>query len=320
MGILETVVNMNRTFGHQIEALRLKIDVDAKQYDMERKKIAQDKDKQMKVKETEIEILKATVRDRDGKIKELEVQKEERDLEIQYKLNEIQDLRIVVEQTEVHASKLTKKLDKFRLEKKYLESDVVYKQQNEEIRRLHHELVVVMDNLTAMEKELNRAKHLKEQQGHKLKLLEFEKGEMNARFKDDLEKASRAMRQEVERMREVMKVQYEEMRNLREQNKEISNDVRDIKDLLLKTNQTSLECETEDKDVSKFSKVPSNPGRQTFMNPNPQPTRSSVPNMKLAQTKTELPPITGEGCSGSNKWVPTGTISSMSILPGKPRK
>ena len=42
------------------------------------------------------------------------------------------------------------------------------------------------------------------------------------------------MRQEVERMREVMRQNYEEMRQLREQNKLMHNDVKDIKELLLK--------------------------------------------------------------------------------------
>ncbi|KAK3089203.1 hypothetical protein FSP39_001693 [Pinctada imbricata] len=320
MGVLETVVNMNRTLEHQIDALRLKIDVDAKQYDMDRKKIVHDKDKQIKVKQTEIEILKATVRDREGKIKVLESQNDEKDSEIQDKLEEIQDLKAVVEQTEDYAGKLSKKLDKLKLEKKHLESDSVYKQQNEEIRRLRHELVAVRDKLIAMEKELNRAKHVIEQQGHKIKLLEFEKSEMNARFKDELEKASRAMRQEVERMREVMKAQYEEMRNLREQNKEISNDVRDIKDLLLKNTRTPRDNDRETIDVNNFSPTPSHSGRQTFLNPNPQPARSSMPNMKVTHTKSGLPPLTRENTSGANKWVPAGARRSMNALSAKHKK
>ena len=302
MGVLETVINMNRSLEHQIDALRLKIDVDAKQYDGEKKKISQEKEKQIKFKQTEIDILKSTVKDRESKIKSLEVENEEKDLALQEKLDEILDLKTSVVQTEEYAEKLTKKLDKLKLEKKHLESDVVYKQQSEEIRRLRHELVAVRDKLTIMERELNRAKHLIEQQSQKIKHLEFEKSEMNLKFKEELEKASRAMRQEVERMREVMKAQYEEMRTLREQNKEISSDVRDIKDLLLKNVQTPREPNV---DIRRLS--PTQAGRQTFINPKPQ-----------QQNRSSLPSLTREPTSG--KWVPAGTRRSMNALSAKQKK
>lgn len=46
------------------------------------------------------------------------------------------------------------------------------------------------------------------------------------------------MRQEVERMREVMRQNYEEMRNIRDQNNQMHSDVKDIKELLLRSKLT----------------------------------------------------------------------------------
>lgn len=74
-----------------------------------------------------------------------------------------------------------------------------------------------------------------ETQNQKMRLLEAEKNNIQSKFREELDKATRVMRQEVERMREVMRMHYEEMRDLRLQNQEISTDVRDIKELLLKT-------------------------------------------------------------------------------------
>ncbi|XP_033738230.1 chromosome partition protein Smc-like isoform X2 [Pecten maximus] len=235
VGVLETVININKTLEHQIDTLRIRIDVEAKHHEQEKKKMITEKERALQQKEAEIAELRGSITNREGRIDVLVKEREEQDLQISAKMDEISGLRDLVQQTEDYADQLTKKVGKLKDVKRQLESDTVYKHQNEEIRKLKHELVTMKERLNSMESELVRARNIMEQQNKKIKFLEFEKSEMNTKFRDELEKASRAMRQEVERMREVMKQQYEEMRNLREQNKEISNDVRDIKDILLST-------------------------------------------------------------------------------------
>ncbi|XP_061182488.1 chromosome partition protein Smc-like [Saccostrea echinata] len=295
MGVLETVINMNRTLETQIDALRLKIDVDAKHSENEKKKIITDKEKVIRGKQTEIELLKTAVRDREHKIKELENVKEERDSQILSKIEEIDELRTLVTETEDYAEELSRKVHKLKDEKKHLENNGAYKEQNEEIRRLKHELVSVKDKLNTMEKELHRARTIVEKQSHRIKVLELEKSDMSSRFREELEKASRAMRQEVERMREVMRVQYEEMRTLREQNTEISNDVRDIKDLLIRNSKTPREAERGPISIQNYGNA----------SKNQLSVRASVPSYKSSSAKEGLPPLTRE--QTSSKWVPAGT-------------
>lgn len=308
MGVLETVINMNRTLETQIDALRLKIDVDAKHTENEKKKITTEKDKVIRSKETEIELLKTTVKDREIKIKQLQSATEERDSQILSKIEEIDELRTLVMETEDYAEELSKKVHKLKDEKKHLENNGAHREQNDEIRRLKHELVSVKDKLNIMEKELQRARTVIDKQNHRIKVLELEKNDVTSRFKDELEKASRAMRQEVERMREVMRVQYEEMRTLREQNTEISNDVRDIKDLLIRNSKTPREAERGPMSVQNYGGA--SKGQLTV--------RSSVPSYKASSSKEALPPLTRE--QTQNKWVPAGARRINAAYSAKQRK
>jgi len=327
LGLLENVITVNRNLEHQIEALRIRIDVDQKQYGLEKKKLLQDQEKKLFKKEGEIEELKDSLVNRDERIRTLAQEKEDQDRQISEKMGEIHELRDLVQQTEDYADKLSTKLGKLKEMKKQLESDTLYKHQNDEIRKLRYELTSIKDKLTSMESELTRAKNIIEQQNRKIRVLEFEKGEMNSKFKEELEKASRAMRQEVERMREVMKQQYEEMRNLREQNLEISSDVRDIKHLLMNNVKTPREpvvrpTTRETLNVN-FKTTGSKFGGINVAPRSPKPVRSSMPAMKVGQSASanpqqQLPPIPREKESG--KWIPSGNRKSMNAYSSRGKR
>lgn len=336
IGVLETVINLNKTLEHQIEALRIRIDVAAKQHEQEKKMILTEKEKEIQKKEMEITELRGSVTNREERIDVLVNEKDDQDQQISDKMDEISSLRELVQQTEDYADRLSKKVGKLREVKRHLESDTAYKLQSEDIRKLKHELNAMKDRLGSMESELLRARNVIEQQSRKIKILEFEKSEMNIKFREELEKASKAMRQEVERMREVMKQHYEEMRNLREQNKEISNDVRDIKDILLNNRTRSPTREQtvvtrgnqREKLDANYQFPKPTPGSQSarFGGVNVRPgtlkpptTRASVPN-SVKQVPDATPPHALPPISKDKTWIPAGTRRSVNASARNRRK
>ena len=328
---------MNKALEQQIEALRLRLNVEAKHHDSEKQKIISDKEKELGKKEKEVDDLKDSLVHRDDKITGLVKEKEQKDRELHEKVQEIENLKKLMQETETYADALNKKVNKLRVDKQKLESDSVYKEQNEELKKLRHELSTMKDKIGSMEKELGRAKHIIDQQNSKIRGLEFEKSAMHEKFKLELDKASKAMRQEVERMREVMKQQYEEMRNLREQNVGISSDVRDIKDLLLKGTVVQPELrEKEYLDVNHLRTPRSMPKSPNFGTRVPltsrleQPkqrhstVRASVPAMTQLRAKTPLgglPPLSKEESHPvAAPWVPNSRQSNVLNRNAKGRR
>lgn len=318
VGVLESVINMNKALEQQIEALRLRLNVEAKHHDSEKQKIINEKEKELNKKDKEVEDLKDSLVNRNDRISLLVKEGDQKDREINEKVKEINNLKKLMKETETYADALHRKVDKLKVDKQKLESDSVYKEQNEELKKLRHELASMKDKIGSMEKELNRAKHIIDQQNSKIRGLEFEKSAMHEKFKEELDKASKAMRQEVERMREVMKQQYEEMRNLREQNVGISSDVRDIKDLLL---QGTIQPQADfmNKEVSEVHHlrtpraIPKSPNYGTraaytsrLEPPKRQaPVRASIPTMSQLRGKNpaNLPPITRD--DSGPPWMPS---------------
>ena len=327
VGVLESVINMNKALEQQIEALRLRLNVEAKHHDSEKQKIISDKEKELNKKEQEVDDLRDSLVNRDEKITKLAKEGEQKDREIHAKVQEISDLRKLMKETETYADALHRKVDKLKVDKHRLESDSVYKEQNEELKKLRIELGTMRDKIGAMEKELGRAKHIIDQQNSKIRGLEFEKTAMHDKFKEELDKASKAMRQEVERMREVMKQQYEEMRNLREQNVGISSDVRDIKDLLLQgTIQPQADFRNNDLSEPHHLRTPRalpkspNYGTRGALTSRLEPPkrqgvlRASIPQMSNLKMKSSgnLPPIAGnEDQRAGPPWM---TSSRQTIL------
>lgn len=338
VGVLETVINMNKALEQQIDALRMRLTVEAKNHDSEKQNIIKEKQKELEKKEDYINELKDSLVRRDERVNILVREGHDKDFQIQQKEKELIELKELVKQTEGYAEQLQKRIGKLKGDKHKLETDGHYREQNEEIRKLRHEIVSLKDKVSSMERELGRAKVLVDQQNVKIKNIESEKGAISEKFKEELEKASRAMRNEVERMREVMKQQYIEMRTLREQNIEISSDVRDIKDILLKggtLKQQDPESKTKSTDtidVSNFKsprpmhKSPNFGMRMPLTSRQPVPpkanstVRTSMPTMPsmtkggtMLKTKTQgLPPITRQEEQGSTigKWIPAGGLNA----------
>ncbi|XP_076462849.1 uncharacterized protein LOC143295160 [Babylonia areolata] len=233
--MLQGVVSMNKILEGQIEALRLRLQVEEKQHRDDKNKLRQEKDTVIRSKESEIDDLRESLVNREERIHTLLRASQEKDLTIQDKVSEIEELKKMVRQTEDYAHKLHRQIGQVKHKKEALETDALYKEQNSEISRLGQELVELKKRLGAMEQELQRATKIMEQQTARIRQLEEERGSMHNKFKEELDKATKAMRQEVERMREVMRQNYEEMRQLREQNRQMHSDVRDIKNMLMKT-------------------------------------------------------------------------------------
>ncbi|XP_045160428.2 chromosome partition protein Smc-like isoform X2 [Mercenaria mercenaria] len=335
VGVLETVINMNKALEQQIDALRMRLTVEAKNHDTEKYKIIKEKERELDKKEDEIIDLKDSLVHRDERVTVLVKEGHEKDFQIQQKEKEINDLKELVKQTEGYAEQLQKRVGRLKDDKNKLESDSAYKEQSEEIRKLKHEIVSMKEKVASMERELGRARLVIDQQNTKIKGLEAEKGAISEKFKEELERAGRAMRSEVERMREVMKQQYMEMRNLREQNFEISSDVRDIKDILLKgtiKQEPEIKTKTTEKiDVNNFKsprpmhKSPNFGMRMPLTSrqaPPPKPNgavRTSMPTMSTTRGTTQgktqgLPPITKPSENTTGKWIPAGGTHKQATL------
>ena len=323
--VLETVMNMNKALEQQIDTLRIRLNVESKNFESERHKIVQEKEKELTVKESEIETLKETLVTKDDKISALVKEGHHKDLQIQRKEKEISDLKELVKSAEDYAEQLQKRIIKIKSEQHNNDGDTA---EDGQVTKLRQEIRAMKERVESMEKELSRAKQVIDTQSKKISGLETEKGVLSDRFKEELEKASRAMRSEVERMREVMKQQYAEMRNLREQNVEISTDVRDIKHILLGNAQVDPVVKPKSElDTSYFNsprtvqKTPSFAVRQPqtsrpahTVKPN-STVRTSLPTSLSKQTtgllrdQTTLPPITKNEAYGK-KWVPAGARQS----------
>ncbi|XP_060556463.1 chromosome partition protein Smc-like isoform X1 [Ruditapes philippinarum] len=335
VGVLETVINMNKALEQQIDTLRMRLTVESKNHDTEKYKIIKEKEKEIDKKESEIDDLKDSLVHRDERVTCLVKEAQVKDFQIQQKEKEINDLKELVKQTEGYAEQLQKRVGRLKDDKHKLETETGYKEQSEEIRKLKHEIVSMKEKVTIMEKELGKARNIIDQQNTKISGMEAEKGAMSEKFKEELERASKAMRSEVERMREVMKQQYMEMRNLREQNIEISSDVRDIKDILLNgtlKKEPEIKTKTTEKiDVNNF-KSP----RPMHKSPNfgmrmpltsrqaPAPklnstVRTSMPSMSTTRGQTQgkaqsLPPISKANETTTGKWIPAGGTHRQATL------
>lgn len=332
VSVLESVISMNKALEQQIDALRMRLTVEAKNHDNELQKVKTENSTELEKKEDEINDLKDSLVNRETRISRLVKEGNEKEFQIKQKEKEIDDLKDLVKQTEDYADQLQKQVGKLRGDKHKLESDGAYKEQTDEIIKLRGELTSMREKIGSMEKELTKARTVIDEQSVKIKGLEAEKGAISERFKEELEKASRAMRSEVERMREVMKQQYIEMRNLREQNINISSDVRDIKDILLKgTVKPELDVKPKEKEKIDVNNLNFKSPRPVQKSPNygmrapmtsragPPPkanvtVRASIPSMKAVnRTATNqmagpggLPPISRHDDPNTGKWIPAG--------------
>lgn len=341
VGVLETVIGMNKALEQQIDALRMRLTVEAKNHDTERSKIVHEKEKELNKKESEIGDLKDSLGRREERITDLERENRTKTVQIEQKEKEIGDLKALVQQTEEYTKELQKQMGKLKSDKRR-SSKAGDEQEDDDISQLKQELVLMKDKINSMESELAKAKRVIEQQSGRMKHMEVEKVALSDKFKEELERAGKAMRNEVERMREVMKQQYMEMRNLREQNVEISSDVRDIKDLLLKNTikpepivkvKTTERLDANFKSPRPIQKSP-NYGMKTPLTSRPTATlksngnatvRSSVPS-SLSKTgygatkSTAALPSIQNSEHAAGRWIPSSTRQANLTKSAKTRR
>uniref|UniRef100_A0A2C9L9L6 Uncharacterized protein n=1 Tax=Biomphalaria glabrata TaxID=6526 RepID=A0A2C9L9L6_BIOGL len=242
--VLDGVKQMNDILNKQIDTLRLKIQVDEKNFDVTRNFLIQSKETEVERKDEQIDELKDSVISLNEQIRKLAKENEEKDKLIASKCAEIGELKILVRQTKECARKINRQVGRIKLEKEKLEADPKYQKQKEEIEMLNKELELLKQRLITVDQELDRANKIIEEQTEELKSYDHDRVVMHEKFQADLETATKSMNKEVERMREVMSQNSEEMKNIYQQNKAMQMDVIAIKEMLRTKNELAAKAST----------------------------------------------------------------------------
>ncbi|KAL8580367.1 hypothetical protein ACOMHN_037466 [Nucella lapillus] len=230
--MVDQVMAVNRSLVLQIDALRLRLQVDTRHHESSRSQLMLDADEKLKVRDGEIHGLKGDLRNKEEAVKSLTDQNHKKQWEIQSLQHTIDALKKDVQDSKVYVEDIQHNLNALQEEKDKLENGTAYKEKEEMIYRLHREVEAMRNNLGKLERELSKAKEVISTQGSKLRLMEHEKYNIHVKFKEEVARANQIMRQEVEKMREVMKGQWEEMRVLRHQNENMCTDIKEIKEML----------------------------------------------------------------------------------------
>lgn len=233
MSMVDEVMNINRSLVQQIDALRLRLQVDSRHHNAERDAMMQDNDKKLEARDEELLTLKEELRQCEKTVKTLTDKNQKQRSEINSLQHTINALKQDVEASKVYVEDIQHNLAILQEEKEKLETGAAYREKEALISRLTREVTELRNNLGKLERELGKAKEVIAQQGGKIRLLENDKTNLHVKFKEELAKATQNMRLEVEKMREVMRSQWEEMRVLRQQNEGMCTDIREIKDMLL---------------------------------------------------------------------------------------
>ncbi|KAK6990230.1 dynactin subunit 1 [Biomphalaria glabrata] len=235
---VEQVMEINRKLVAKIETLRLKVEVDSRHQEKTKNDLLNDKTIALQARDLEIQNLKNDVKKKDKTVKLLEAENAKKGSEIQRLQEHLEELKDDVKMSEQFAKEIQSQLDQMKKEKMGLESGTLYQQKEENIRALQEEVDSLKEHLQTLDEELLKAKDKIVHQGARLRFLELDKNNTQIKFKEELAKASRTMRGEIEKIRSVMHQQYHEMRELREQNKEMCESLREIKELLVENQNT----------------------------------------------------------------------------------
>ncbi|GFS19037.1 hypothetical protein ElyMa_003278600 [Elysia marginata] len=230
---VQQVMNINRRLVTQIETLQLKVQIDAKHQEAARAGVKAETQAEVKVKDARLRGLKADLRDKDEEVKNLTDRNHQKESAIQRLENDIQELKADVLLSKGFADDIQSQLDELQTVSTSLESGSAYRQKDENINELQAEVSKLHKNLAHLERELAGAKEKIAQQGTRLRLVDNDRLNIQAKYKEELSRVTLTMRGEIERMRDVMKQQWKEMRNLREQNEDMRSDISEIRNLVL---------------------------------------------------------------------------------------
>ncbi|OWF41405.1 golgin subfamily A member 6-like protein 22 [Mizuhopecten yessoensis] len=237
--VLTQLLGLNQTLQLQIETLRMRLTIDNKSHEKDKYSAVEKTEKKMKEKQGEIDDLKLALATQESKIGNLESENKHKVSAIEGLQQHIMEIKSDISASRSYANDLQKELRRLQAENKRLEKGTAYEDKEGHIAELQKEVDALKTNLDTMEKELEKARTIITTQGSKLRLFENDKSNMQVKFKEELSRMSHTMRHEVEKMREVMRKQWEEMRLLREQNEVMGRDIKDIKNILVMTHQTS---------------------------------------------------------------------------------
>ncbi|XP_069126662.1 uncharacterized protein PF3D7_1120000-like [Argopecten irradians] len=237
--VITQLIGFNQTLQLQIETLRMRLAFDSKSHEKDKCSAVQQTEMKMKEKEAEIDDLKLVLATKEGKIGDLENENKHKGSEIGKLQQYIADIKRDINTTRSFANDLQKELRRLQSENKRLQKGTAYEDKEGHIEDLRNEIEALKSNLETMEKELEKARTIITTQGSKIRLFENDKSNMQVKFKEELSRMSHMMRHEVEKMREVMRKQWEEMKMMREQNDEMGRDIKEIKNMLVMSQQDS---------------------------------------------------------------------------------
>ncbi|XP_012943118.1 60 kDa neurofilament protein [Aplysia californica] len=232
LSAVEQVMSINRKLVAQIETLRLKVEVDARQHERVKAGLLSTTQNKVKVRELEIENLKTTIEKKEDTVKTLSAENERKGDEISVLQGHLDVLREDLRGSRTYVDEIQKQLGQLEEEKQSLEVGTAYSSKDKQISDLQREVNTLQKHLETMEQELIKAKDKISLQGGKLRQADLDKSQIQVRFKGDLAKVTQTVRKEVERTREVMRAQWEEIRELRQQNEDMRSDIREIRELL----------------------------------------------------------------------------------------
>ncbi|KAK3591245.1 hypothetical protein CHS0354_010611 [Potamilus streckersoni] len=231
--LVEQLLGINQTLEKQIDTIRLRLDFDTRHHEVQKQAIVVQAKSQMHEKDNEIENLKQKLQTKDSLLADLERDNEVKAEAIQDLRRQLEALENDVENAKGYADDIQDEISLLAEEKTRLEDGTAYGDKDDEIAALKKEADNLRLNLQILEKELSKAKEAVTAQNSKIRSLENDKNNIQLKFKEELAKMSQSMKVEVQKMRDVMKNQWDEMRSLREQNKSMSQDIKEIKNMLL---------------------------------------------------------------------------------------
>lgn len=228
--IISHVADVNRSLEQQIDALRMRLDVDFKRYENDKEDIVLEKERELESRQKKIIGF-----EKELNIKDIEIQR--LNTENVFKIKEIKSLKTVIvnlksdiKESRINVEKLQKDIAQLQDEK-----DRTQRSYRDETKTdgLKADMEIIKNRFFGLEQELVKTKEIIFQQNGKNRYLENEKNIIQSKFKDDIGRVTATFRIEVDRIRDVMKKQCEETKALREQNSHMSRNITEIRDILL---------------------------------------------------------------------------------------
>jgi chromosome segregation ATPase len=216
---VEQVKNVNRQLLVHIEVLRYKVALDTREQEAVIKDLVDSRSKEVQNKNSEIEKLNRAKQEKDNELKKLTEENQNKNKEVIYYNKYVADLEKEVKASKIHAEKLQVQLD--NLKKEPLKRQQEHSNLDRQILEMRVEIEEMKKNFADLEEELALANEKIAQQGNRLVLMEIERGDAEIMFKENMEKATRSMRNEIGKVREVLALQHKEMIKMREENEAI---------------------------------------------------------------------------------------------------